>query len=160
MKHFGIFLARCAAVLALSSLAQANDSVAVLSDAHGKVLVNQGDGFVPASVDIVLKPSDKLLVGKDASATVSYESCAVVLAETALFTVTPKAPCAAGQNLANFQGVMILPSAGEETISLLGLEMPLEVGVGILLVGGAVVVGGVAAGIYAYRENEEPISGF
>jgi len=46
-------------------------------------------------------------------------------------------------------------AAGEETISLLGLEMPLEVGVGILLVGGALVVGGVGAGIYAYRENEQ-----
>jgi len=49
----------------------------------------------------------------------------------------------------------VKPAAGEETVSLLGLEMPLEVGVGILLVGGALIVGGVGAGIYAYRENEQ-----
>jgi hypothetical protein len=159
MKHFGI-VAACVAALTLSSVAQAADGVAVLSDAQGKVLVNQGDGFVPASIDMVLKPTDKLLVGKEGSATVSYTSCAVMLAEAAVFTVSPKAPCAAGQKLANFQGVLIQPSAGEETISLLGLEMPREVGVGILLVGGALIVGGVGAGIYAYRENEEPISAF
>jgi hypothetical protein len=45
--------------------------------------------------------------------------------------------------------------AGEETIALLGIEMPLETGVGILLVGGSLIVGGVGAGIYAYRENEQ-----
>jgi hypothetical protein len=105
-------LSTALACLVLSaSVAMAAQSVAVVQNVSGKVLVNKGKGFVPATGALQLGAGDRLLVGKDSTATISYAECAVSLAKPSVFTVTKVAPCVAGEKNAVVDGAFVTPAA-------------------------------------------------
>lgn len=86
------FAALCSACL-LSVPALADTGIATISDVEGKVLVNAGEGFVPAAADMVLKTGDRVFVGEQSLATLSYETCAVLLDEPSVVTVSADGGC-------------------------------------------------------------------
>jgi hypothetical protein len=82
-----------ALLLSGSSAAFADVGIATISDVSGKVLVNSGKGFVPAAADMVLKAGDRVFVGEQSFATLSYEECAALLDKPAVVTVTSEVGC-------------------------------------------------------------------
>ena len=58
--------------------AAAEAPIANLSDANGKILVDQGQGFV-ASAGQDLKAGDRVFIGDKSSAVVAYAACTVKL---------------------------------------------------------------------------------
>ncbi len=109
MKRFVFGL--MASLIATVSVAQAANSVAVIGDASGKVMVNSGKGFVPVKGSFALGAGDKVLVGENSFATISYAECAVSLSKPTVFSVTKTAPCLAGEKSALAEGVFIAPVA-------------------------------------------------
>jgi hypothetical protein len=99
------------ATLLSFTTAQAAQRFAELSATEGKVLVNQGKGFVPATVQLSLKVGDQLMVGENASAVLAYTSgCQVTLAAGQVFAVPQKPPCNAGEQVAMIDGATIMPA--------------------------------------------------
>jgi hypothetical protein len=96
-----------AAVLTTSSLAAGN--VAVVGDVSGKVLVNRGEGFVPVAGSLQLNVGDRVMVGDNSFATLSYAECSVALAKPTVVSVAAVAPCAAGKT--EDAGVFVTPTA-------------------------------------------------
>jgi hypothetical protein len=107
MRAFG---AMALSLTLASASVQAASMVAQVGDFHGKVLVNQGEGFVPVSGPLALKAGDTVMIGEESFATVSYNECAVSLTEPTVFTVGEKAPCAKGEKIASVQGTFISPA--------------------------------------------------
>ena len=94
------------------SVAQAASNVAEISLVQGKVLVNQGAGFVALAEGASLKAGDKVLVGKDSSALIAYNSgCAVSIHEAKIVTVSKVAPCKAGEVVASVGSDLVSPVA-------------------------------------------------
>jgi hypothetical protein len=107
-----------AAVAALSVAGPAiaaNAPVAQLQSATGKVLINQGNGFVPANGLVALNAGDKIMVGKDGSASVLYTAngCTVDVAAASVAVVAEKAPCVSGETVGSVDSVFIHSAAGE-----------------------------------------------
>lgn len=107
-------LAVAVSMLLASSAIAANAPVAQLQASNGKVLVNQGKGFVPASGLISLNAGDKIMVGKDSSASVLYTTanCSVDVAASTVVAVQAKAPCSAGQTIGAVDSVFVHSAAG------------------------------------------------
>jgi hypothetical protein len=130
-------------ILAQVSLAYAQGSVAVMSSASGKVLINKGKGFHAAAGLVSLNVGDTVMVGKDSSAVISYNSgCSIDAAASSVVTVAAKAPCAAGQASITEDGAFITPVADMDpgmgaSPAAFGLPLPL------LLLGVAAPVAGV-----------------
>ncbi|MEO9167873.1 MAG: hypothetical protein ABI230_05680 [Aestuariivirga sp.] len=59
----------------------------VLVAPTGKVLVNLGQGFVPASDGLALNFKDQIMVGKDAAVTLAYAKCSLVLKQGTMLTL-------------------------------------------------------------------------
>lgn len=78
-----------AAALLLPSHALAQSSgAAVLSHVYGDVLVDAGEGFVPAAGDLPLKLGDRVMVTKAGGAILSYGSgCSFPLASPSMTTI-------------------------------------------------------------------------
>jgi hypothetical protein len=104
------------AVLLAMSTAHATVGVAQLSQLQGKVLVNHGKGFEPANGLVELSAGDKVLVGKESSATLSYmgSDCTVTVAESSVVTVSEVAPCKAGEVVGAVDSVIVIPAQAEE----------------------------------------------
>jgi hypothetical protein len=102
------------AMLAVSA-AHSAVSVAQLGDVQGKVLVNHGDGFIPAGGLTALTAGDKIMVGKEGSATVAYAAagCSVSLAPATVVTIGEIAPCQAGETMAAVDSVFVKPAVYE-----------------------------------------------
>ena len=85
-------------VLSVAS-ALAASGVAEISAVQGKVLVNQGDGFETVTGSVMLKAGDKVMVGEDSSAEISYplSDCLVTASASSLVTISETAPCKAGE---------------------------------------------------------------
>jgi hypothetical protein len=144
MRAFGAM----ALSLALASASvQAASMVAHVGDFHGKVLVNQGEGFVPVSGPLALKAGDSVMIGEESFATVSYNECSVALTEPTVFIVGEKAPCVKGEKIAALQGAFISP-AGHSYASQ---------GVQYAVIGG-ILAASLAA--IALSGNSKPASGF
>ena len=62
----------------------------------GKVLVNQGQGFVAASDGLALNFKDQIMVGKDAAVTLAYAKCSVVLKQGMLLALPKEDLCGKG----------------------------------------------------------------
>ena len=93
------------------ALADAN--FAQVQSVQGKVLVNQGQGFVSASSGLTLKPGDKVLISKEASAIVAYANgCEVSVSEPKLLTIAKTAPCPANAKVASVGTNFANPVAG------------------------------------------------
>jgi hypothetical protein len=139
--------------LATSSL-HAATMVAQVGNFHGKVLVNQGEGFVPVAGPLSLKAGDTVMVGEESFATVSYTECSVSLSEPTVFTVGEAAPCAKGEKVASVAGAFITPTADMDpgcssafcaTPALLPL----------LLIGGAAATVGIIV-VATKKKNSSP----
>jgi hypothetical protein len=145
-------------VLANVSMAYAQGSVAVISSSAGKVLVNKGKGFAPASGMLSLNVGDSVMVGKGSSAVISYnEGCSVNAAASSVLTVSETAPCAAGQAMLTADGVFVDAAADlDPTVAVPFLPLPL------LLVGTVAVAAGASAvlGIGPFKKNNKaaPVS--
>ncbi len=106
----------CAVVLAsslsLSSVAFAASGVAELVNVSGKVLVQQGEGFVSVTGSVMLLPGDKVMVGAESSATINYldGGCSVSINDQSLVKVAKKAPCGKGETAAIAGGDLIVPA--------------------------------------------------
>ncbi len=88
--------------------------VASVMDLSGKVMVNAGQGFAPASQALALKAGDRLLVGENAFATLSFKTCTVSLTKPTVFTVSDTPPCdgALVQPVADLPGGGAYPPGG------------------------------------------------
>ena len=141
-----------ASMLGLNA-AQAASNFAEINLMQGKVLVNQGEGFVALAEGSALKVGDKVLVGKDSSAIISYNGgCAVSINEAKVVTVAKAAPCKAGTTAAIVGSNLISPAAdpGAPPVAAGAALLPL-----LLLGGGAAVVGGF---ILLKNNNGAPVS--
>jgi hypothetical protein len=125
-----------AALVSTSVGAYAAPGAAWISNIDGKVLVNRGDGFKPLLETASLSVGDRIMVGKDGSATVRYlaSKCEVALTATSMTTIDEMGPCA-GTGGGIF-GATIIPAQGEGG-SLSDGE------IAALLLAAAAVVGGV-----------------
>jgi hypothetical protein len=130
-----IMSAALVCLFASASVVSAAQSVAVVQGASGKVLVNKGKGFSPVVGDVQLNAGDRILVGEDSFATISYADCAVSLAKPTVFTVAKAAPCVEGQKSAMIDGVMVSPVADLPDPVAAALPWP-----ALLLIGGAAAV--------------------
>lgn len=154
IRFGGIF---SAALLASASLASANSapaSVAVVAAVDGQVMVNTGKGYFPATAQLVLKAGDRVLVGKNSNATISYNDCAVSLDKPVLFTVTAEPVCAKSsvQPTADLPGGAYPPAGGVAAAGgLASVALPMLV-VGSLTVACAVKCGDLL------DDNEDPAS--
>lgn len=144
-----------ASMLGLSA-AQAASNFAEINLMQGKVLVNQGEGFVALAEGSALKAGDKVLVGKDSSVIIAYNGgCAVSINEAKVVTVAKAAPCKAGTTAAVIGSSLISPAAdidpGAPPVAAGAALLPL-----LLLGGGAVIVGTVV--LFGTPNNGAPVS--
>ncbi len=107
-KVGGLFLISAMACSGAMAADNSSEKIATVSDLSGKVLVSAGSGFAPALQNVVLKPGDRVLVGNNSFATLSFKTCDVALTEPTVFTVSDVAPCDA----AVIQPVADLPGGG------------------------------------------------
>lgn len=131
----------------MATSAVAANSVAVITGASGKVLVNKGEGFVPVVGSFELSAGDRVMIGDDSFATLSYAECSVALSKPTVLSVSADAPCAT-----EAQGVFVTPTAD--------LTEPVAAGLpwGVIAVG---VVVGVPATYFIAKEvldNEDCVS--
>ncbi len=76
------------ALIFLSSAFAKPQTPAVLTQIHGNVLVDTGQGFVPVSEDVGLKLGDRVMVAKGAEAVLSYgANCTLPLQSPSMTTV-------------------------------------------------------------------------
>lgn len=113
-----LFAAAVASLLySASALAQAPEPVATLTEIHGRVLVNQGDEFVPATKNMPLRPGDRVMAQNDSEATITFkDECRSEVDENKIYTVPDRSTCAGGtpvvQELAPSGGNAIGAAAG------------------------------------------------
>src|SRR5688572_24241415 len=100
-----VWIGALAAALAASP-ASAAEGKAQLTSISGKVLVNQGAGFVSPSRGMALDTGHKIFVGHEASAVVTYkaDNCQVSVPGDRVITIEVLSPC---QN----KSVQIQPAA-------------------------------------------------
>jgi hypothetical protein len=104
-------LAIAASVLTLN-VAVAAENFAAINQIQGKVLVNQGAGFVALAEGSVLNVGDQVMVGKDSAAVIAYgNGCMVSVNEAKVVTVAETAPCKAGDSLAMSGSNLVAPVA-------------------------------------------------
>jgi hypothetical protein len=92
-----------------------------LESISGKVLVNQGEGFVAADSKTTLKHGTKVLVGDGSTAILSFAAneplppCTMVLKPKSVTTVTDSGMCEAQQKaeVGAFEAVQITPVASD-----------------------------------------------
>lgn len=144
MVRNALYLVGSLGLCVSSCLAQPN--FAQMQSIQGKVLVNQGSGFIAATDGVLLKPGDKILVGKEASAIVTYENgCEVSISEPKVLTVAKSVPCPAGAKIASVGSSFAAPVAGGGG----GLPPPV-IGLGAF--------GAVAATALIVNLNNKPVS--
>ena len=84
---------------AASVLAQAPAPNATLKEIEGKgkILVNQGEEFVPAVEGMRLKPGDRIMAQDDSEAEVQFDDeCTYEVKEQRIVTIPNNSPCAGG----------------------------------------------------------------
>lgn len=155
IRFGGIFSAALLASAVLGSANAAPASLAVVAAVDGQVMVNTGKGYFPATAQLVLKAGDRVLVGKNSNATISYNDCAVSLDKPVLFTVTAEPVCAKSsvQPTADLPGGAYPPAGGGVAAAggLAPVALPMLV-VGSLTVACAVKCGDLL------DDNEDPTS--
>ena len=140
-----IISAALAVLMVSASVAAAAQSVAVVQNVGGKVLVNKGKGFVPVTSSMKLGAGDTLMIGNKSSATLTYADCSIDLSKPAVVTVSTKA-CDGVQKSAD--GVFVTPTADVPDAEVAAFPWP------ILLIGGGVLV--TTAIIVGTKGNKNP----
>ena len=94
-----VALAAVAALFASTSIAGAV-GLAEITSSSGKVLVNQGAGFVPVAGMMSLNAGDLVMVGEGAQAQISFATgCTVTAGSASVTTISDVAPCQAGEDI-------------------------------------------------------------
>jgi hypothetical protein len=96
---FAAFLGMAISLSAASAAAQAPESTATLKEisGKGKVLVNTGEEFVPASEGMRLKPGDRVMVQDDSEADIQFDDeCQYEIDENRIVTIPDRSTCAGG----------------------------------------------------------------
>jgi hypothetical protein len=135
---------RICAIVAASALMVSTSfaaNVAVVGDVSGKVLVNKGEGFLPVSGTLELNAGDRVMVGQDSFATLTYANCAVSLSSPSVVAVTEKPNCDVVTPTADFA-----PAA-----------FPLPIILGAVVVG--TVVTYIATDRFGTKKKNKPCSG-
>jgi hypothetical protein len=124
--------------------------IAEVSGLNGKVLVNHGKGFVPATGSVLLNAGDKIMVGANSSANINYLNgkCSVSANASSVVTVTTNAPCKLGTVVGSVDNVFAVPAAAQgiapAAFGGLSTGTMAAVGIGALVViGGGLLVTGV-----------------
>lgn len=118
-----------------ANVVQAAANLAEIGSIQGKVLVNQGKGFVALAEGSSLAAGDRVMVGKKSLAVIAYSNgCLVSINETKVVTVAKVAPCKDGAHLAMVGSELISPVA-----DIVDPVVPFF-GAPLLLVGGGVAV--------------------
>lgn len=136
-----VFLSTVAVLSALSLPALAEpEASGVLSVVQGKVLVNVGKGFVAASEGQSLKAGDRIMVGKDATASLWLKDANCTLALPAQHvTLLRKGMSCQAASLVPDGPVHIVPASSDGQPS--GVIDPRLIAGGIFLIGtGAVIL--------------------
>ncbi len=123
--------------------ALASAPIAEVSGLNGKVLVNHGKGFVPATGSVLLNVGDKIMVGANSSAKINYlnAKCLVSANASSVVTITAAAPCSLGTVVGSVDNVFAIPAATEVAPAALG-GLSSEAMTALGLVGGLAVTGG------------------
>ncbi len=136
-----VALAAVAALFASTSIAGAA-GLAEITSSSGKVLVNQGAGFVPVAGMMSLNAGDSVMVGEGAQAQISFATgCTVTAGSASVTTISDVAPCQAGEDIGSVGSVFVQPTAAPAALPLLPL----------MLVGGVVVGGGTFGCDWRFR---------
>jgi hypothetical protein len=130
--------------------ALAANSVANMQDSQGKVMIDHGQGYVLAALNMGLNVGDRIFVGKDSSAVIAFEGCTLTIAKPTVFTVGKSAPCSKGMKTAQIGGVFVAPAADLPGGAAAGAGAAGGAAAGaglagagpLLLVGGGIVAGG------------------
>lgn len=128
--------------------ALASGTIAEVSGLNGKVLVNHGKGFVPATGSVLLNVGDKIMVGANSSAKINYlnAKCLVSANASSVVTITAAAPCSLGSVVGSVDNVFAIPAAAPAVAApalLSGLSTEATIGIGLGLT--ALTVGGLVA---------------
>jgi hypothetical protein len=109
-----LLIGLCAVSLALSTSAFAFQPIATVSGIQGKVLVNQGQGFVVLSAATDLKAGDQVFVGSESRVLVSYlaKNCSVDISKPQTLTIGKVAPCKKGETVAALDSSFVTPVNG------------------------------------------------
>jgi hypothetical protein len=133
-----IFYSICALPFFLSGASiAAEPTVTRLEFISGKVLVNQGKGFVTANSNTLLQPGTEIFVGDDSTATLSFaqnhqqKPCSVVLKPASVTTVSDSGMCEEVNEAAidSFETTKITPVAGDPPPS----QIPPPVAAGVFV---------------------------
>lgn len=125
--------------------ALASAPIAEVSGLNGKVLVNHGKGFVPATGSVLLNVGDKIMVGANSSAKINYlnAKCLVSANASSVVTITAAAPCSLGSVVGSVDNVFAVPAGvvgGAAPAAFGGLSSEAMTALG--LVGALAVTGG------------------
>jgi hypothetical protein len=134
-------------VALLGSPVLAAAPLALLDQIHGKVLINQGHGYVTAAGQVDVQAGDRILIGKKSSVEVFYvaQNCSVGYAAPMVVTITAKTPCKAGEKFGNLNSVF----ANQEAFApILPIVPPGGIGLLPLSAGLAQPVAGASAFYY------------
>jgi hypothetical protein len=140
----------CGAAMALAMMTSsvlAGNVAATISDFNGKVLINKGKGFVPATGSVALNDGDKVLVGDNSFAVVSYAECAVSISAPTVMAISTAAPCAGASG-----DVAIVQPVADPVAAEVSPVFPLP----LLFLGAAGVVGGVLLFTDVLDDNDDP----
>ena len=96
MKSWFRLLALSAAIVLTGSKATWAVSYVSLIAVEGNVLVNQGQGFEPVTGEVDLKVGDRVMVGENSQAVLSYATCRVKIKGGNVVTIAEDAPCLTG----------------------------------------------------------------
>ncbi len=124
----------------------AETPVASFKNITGKVLVNTGNGFVPATPSLELQSGNKVLLGDNSSAKILFiqNGCSLELIPAAVTTITDSSMCQQA-------GLTITPTHSK----------PTPPGVRPVFVGTAFFAATLATVVYAAATNDDdtPVSG-
>jgi hypothetical protein len=134
-----VALAAATALLASTSIAGAA-GLAEITASSGKVLVNQGEGFVPVAGMMSLNAGDTVMVGEESQAQISYATgCTVTAESTSVVTIAEVAPCAAGETIGSVGAAFVQPTADAAPLAE-GMPMLPLILVGAVVVGGGIFI--------------------
>jgi hypothetical protein len=94
-RWFRLLAFGAAIVLSGSDVTWAKSYVSLIA-VEGNVLVNQGKGFEPVSGVVDLKVGDRVMVGENSQAVLSYSTCRVKIKSGNVVTIVKDAPCLTG----------------------------------------------------------------
>jgi hypothetical protein len=148
MKFFG-FQTVVALALSATTVMAANN-VAVVGDVSGKVLVNNGNGFEPVVGSLSLNVGDRVMVGDNSFATVSFSECTVSFSKPTVFVVADAAPCASGKSKLDEASVIVTPTADSTYVA----PFP----IGLVLLGTAAAATTVFIAVKVLDDKNESLS--